>query len=348
MNKIKVGIIGITGYAGEELIKILAKHPSAEIIFLSSRFDKPKKKLSEIYPQFKNTLDLDCISLDIEKNLKESELKKTDVVFLALPHGASAEIGFSVLKAGKKVIDLSADFRLKTPATYKKWYEIEHPHPELLKEAVYGLPELYKKQIAKAKLIANPGCYPTSVILGSAPLLKNNLAETDSIIIDSKSGYSGGGRELAKKFLNTGIQNTYAYKTGGKHRHIPEIEQELSSLANKECKIVFTPHVVPQERGMLSTMYFEIVKKIKTQEVAEMFKAFYEKEPFVRILPPDTEPQTINVINTNFCDIGFAFNEKKNILTVMSAIDNLVKGASGQAVQNMNLIFGLDEKTGLI
>ncbi|MBU0951685.1 MAG: N-acetyl-gamma-glutamyl-phosphate reductase [Elusimicrobia bacterium] len=349
MNAIKVGIIGITGYAGEELIKILFQHPGIEIKFLSSRFDKPKKKLSEIYSNLKNIPDIDCTSLDIDNNLKESELKNTDVVFLALPHGTSAQIAKKVLKAGKKVIDLSADFRLKNPATYKKYYELEHPCPELLKEAVYGLPELYKTQISKAKLIANPGCYPTSVILGSMPLLKNKLVKKTSIIIDSKSGYSGAGREFVKKYLAAGLPNTFAYKTGGKHRHIPEMEQELSLLTEKpeECKIIFTPHVVPQERGMYSVLYFEILRKISLTEIASLYKTFYKDEPFVRVLGEGKEPQTINVTNTNFCDIGFALYESKNILIVMSALDNLVKGASGQAVQNMNLLYGLDEKTGL-
>ncbi|OGS20471.1 MAG: N-acetyl-gamma-glutamyl-phosphate reductase [Elusimicrobia bacterium RIFOXYA2_FULL_40_6] len=341
--KIKVGIIGITGYAGEELINILSKHPNVDIVFLSSRFDKPTKKLSEIYSYLKTTFDFDCNSLDIDNNLKQSGLKNADVVFLALPHGTSAEIAYKLLKAGKKVIDLSADFRLKNPETYKKYYELEHPHPELLKEAIYGLPELYKKQISKASLIANPGCYPTSVILGSAPLLKNKLVKTTSIIIDSKSGYSGAGREFAKKYQATGLPNTFAYKTGGKHRHIPEMEQELSAT------IIFTPHVVPQERGMYTVLYFELLKNISLNEIADLYKTFYKDEPFVRILPAGIEPQTINIMNNNFCDIGFAMYPcaGKNTLIVMSAIDNLVKGASGQAVQDMNIMYGLDEKTGL-
>lgn len=349
MKKIKAGIIGITGYAGEELIKILTKHAGVELVFLSSRFDKPKKKLSEIYPEFTGGLDMDCTSLDIGKNLIESGLKDTDAVFLALPHGTSAEIGGKLFEAGKKIIDLSADFRLKDALTYKKWYGLDHPKPQLLKEAVYGLPELYKNQIKNAKIIANPGCYPTSAILASVPLLKNDLVKTNPVIIDSKSGYSGAGREFSKKYVNSGIPDTFAYKTGGKHRHIPEMEQELSLLTKAEsgCKIVFTPHVVPMERGMLTCIYFQALKTMAIDELIALYESFYRDEPFVRILPAGTEPHTLNVINTNFCDIAFAFDKEKNILTVMSAIDNLVKGASGQAVQNMNLMYGYDEKYAL-
>jgi len=345
--------MGITGYAGEELIKILSGHPGTGVIFLSSRFDKPGKKLSEIYPHFSGLKNVnpECTSLDIDNNLKESSLKDTDVVFLALPHGASAEIASKLLKAGKKVIDLSADFRLKDPAAYKKWYGLEHPCPQLIKDAVYGLPELYKNELKKTKLAANPGCYPTSAILACAPLLKNSLVEPVPVIIDSKSGYSGGGRELARKFSGASAPDAYAYKTGGTHRHIPEIEQELSLLSACSadgCKIVFTPHVIPMERGMFTCTYFRPAKKTSVAELTALYKKFYENEPFVRVLDAGAAPHTSAVSNTNFCDIGFAFEEDKNILVVMSAIDNLVKGASGQAVQNMNLMSGFGEKDGLL
>ena len=253
-----------------------------------------------------------------------------------------------LVNAGKKVIDLSADYRIKDPAVYEKWYAIKHTQVKLLSSTVYGLPELYKTQIQKCNMVANPGCYPTSMLLGTAPLLKNALVETEGIIIDSKSGYSGAGREFSKKYESTGKPDTFAYKTGGKHRHIPEVEQEMTKIAGKSCNILFTPQVVPQERGMFTNIYLKLKKKMNLTDVFELYAGFYKNEPFVRILPENTEPKTINVMNTNYCDIGFALYPEHNTLLVMSALDNLLKGASGQAVQNMNIMFGLKETEGLL
>jgi len=344
---IKVGIIGVQGYAGEELVKILLKHPSAKIVYLADKMDK-NKKIDSIYPYLKNKLDLECVNFEPGS----PGLKSADVVFLALPHGVSLDIVAKIHNSGKKVIDLSADYRLKDAEVYEKWYGLKHTHTELLKIGVYGLPELYYEDIKKAQIVANPGCYPTSVILASAPLLKNDIVDyTKDIIIDSKSGFSGGGRKFANEYISAGSQNTFAYKVGRKHRHIPEIEQELSNLViplqGVPIKVTFTPHVVPQERGMYSSIYFDLKKTISLTDLIELYKQFYKNKPFVRIMPDGKIPETKSVVNTNYCEIGINIDESGSRLLVFSAIDNLVKGASGQAVQNMNIMLGLPETEGL-
>ncbi|MBI5573077.1 MAG: N-acetyl-gamma-glutamyl-phosphate reductase [Elusimicrobia bacterium] len=336
---INVAIVGAKGYAGEELIKILLKHSGVKITSLSGRMDGKPKHICEMYPYLKGNLDMFCEDID-EKKIVEN----ADIIFTALPHMVSMEIVSKFISLGKKVIDLSADFRLKNPDIYEKWYGVKHVNPGLLEKAVYGLPELYRKKIKKAKLIANPGCYPTSIILGCYPAIKEKIAKKKEIIIDSKSGYSGGGREFAKNYKEP---NCYAYQIGGIHRHIPEIEQEL------KCQITFIPHIIPQERGMLSTIYLQLKKDIfprglpavALEDVVAVYKKYYENEPFVRIVET---AMTKNVVNTNYCDIAINIDGKTNNLIITSAIDNLVKGAAGQAVQNMNIMFGIDEKEGLI
>jgi len=327
---IKVAVIGAKGYVGEELIKLLIKHPKARITVLADKINGATTIISETYPYLKGVLDLQCEEVDYQKISDNA-----DIIFLALPHTVSIQLVPKFASLGKKIIDLSADYRLKDPEVYEKWYESKHSSPELLKKAVYGLPELYRKKIKKAKLIANPGCYPTSIILGCYPALKHKIIKKKGVIIDSKSGISGGGREFVKSYKSP---NTYAYKIGGLHRHISEIEQEL------KCLITFTPHIVPQERGMLSTIYMKLKKIVSSSEVAQVYRDFYAGEPFVRIVEA---AMTKNVVNTNFCDIALNVDKRTENLIVTSAIDNLVKGASGQAVQNMNIMFGLDEKEGL-
>ncbi|OGS44340.1 MAG: N-acetyl-gamma-glutamyl-phosphate reductase [Elusimicrobia bacterium RIFOXYD2_FULL_34_15] len=328
---INVAIVGAKSYTGEELIKILYKHPNVKIVSLSGRMQGTTKHICEIYPYLKGKVDILCEDIN-EKKIAE----QSDLIFTALPHKVSMEMVTKFYNFGKKVIDLSADFRLKDAEIYEKWYESKHISPELLKKAVYGLPELYRKKIKKATIIANPGCYPTTIILGCYPVLKEKIVNKKSIIIDSKSGISGAGREFVKTYHSP---NTYAYKIGGIHRHIPEIEQEL------KCLITFTPHVIPQERGMLSTIYFKLKKSISENEIIQIYKKYYENEPFVRIVE---SAQTKDVENTNYCNIAINIDKRTNNLVITSAIDNLVKGASGQAVQNMNIMSGFDEEEGLI
>ena len=340
---IKVGIAGATGYAGIELIRILLDHSEVKITKLSAKMDGKPQKISDIFPSLKGRIDLICTDLDISDMAKES-----DLILLALPHKVSLRFVPQFIKLGKKVIDLSADFRFDDLKVYEEWYA---PHTgesrKLNSQAVYGLPELYKEEIKKANLIANPGCYPTSVILGVAPLLKDKLVKTDNIIADSLSGASGAGRvpSMVAHYPECN-ENVKAYSIAT-HRHTPEMEQELSKLAKKEIKISFTPHLLPMNRGILSTIYLNLVKKLKEEEIIKLYQNFYKNEPFIRVLEKGTFPETRNVRNSNYCDIGVKVDERTNRVIIISAIDNLVKGASGQAVQNMNITYGFKETLGL-
>jgi len=338
---LKIGIMGSSGFAGEELIKILLAHPEVKITALAAKIERTH--VSKMYPWANGMLDLDSYDMSAEE-----VGKITDAVFLALPHKISMDFAPCLLKQGRKVIDLSADFRIKDKAVYEKWYEVKHECPEYLKKAVYGLPELYRKDIKDADLIANPGCYPTSIILGCAPLLKKKIAETDYIVCDSKSGVSGAGRTpvQALMFTEIAVNSFRPYKVNF-HRHMPEIDQELSSLSGAKVEVNFTPHLVPMERGILSTIYLKVAKKINTKEALEMYKDFYKGEYFVRVLEEGVLPDTKNVVRSNFCDIGMKAFPERSLVVVMTAIDNLVKGASGQAVQNMNIMYGFKEKLGL-
>jgi len=338
---IRVGIIGITGYTGEELLRILSKHKQAKITVLAGRATSELRDLKDIYPKYAD-LNLKCYPLNIEQIKNE-----TDVVFLALPHAVAFEVVPDLIKAGKKVIDLSADFRIKDFETYEKWYGVKHTGKEYIKDAVYGLSEIYKDEIKSAKLIANPGCYPTTILLGSAPAIKNGLVKSEGIIIDSKSGVSGSGRKGVKAYYETEAPTSRAYKVGGKHRHIPEIEQELSNMFGKPVTITFTPQIIPMERGMLSCIYMDLAKKVSVSEIIGMYKKFYEGRKFVRVLDEGKLPSIKNVVETNYLEIGICIDERTNKLIVISVQDNLTKGASGQAVQNMNIMFGLPETEGL-
>ncbi len=338
---LKAAVVGATGYAGEELVKILLRHPDCEISHICAKVEKPQK-FSEIFPWAKGCMDLECNNLDVNKLKKEA-----DVVFLALPHKTSMDVVPELLKANKVVIDLSADYRLSDVSEYEKWYS-SHKDTTNLKNAVYGLPELYRDKIKKTKFVANPGCYPTSVILGLAPLLEKDMVDTDSIIIDSKSGVTGAGRNpsLALHFCEVN-ENFKAYKIN-KHQHMPEMNQELSKVAGKKLSVVFVPHLLPINRGRLSTIYTQTSsKKTPTStEVINIYNKFYKDEKFVRIKKDGEFPQIKDVQNRNFCDIGVTVDGNKII--IISVIDNLVKGASGQAVQNMNIIFGFKETAGLL
>jgi N-acetyl-gamma-glutamyl-phosphate reductase len=336
---LKVGVAGATGYTGEELVKILINHKNVRITELSAVIEK-EEPISSIFPAFKGRLDLIC-----HKPSLENMSRNVDIVFLALPHRVSMEAAPVFLNAKKLVIDLSADYRLDHD-TYKVWYGADHKDKGNIACAVYGLPELYYDEIKKAKLIANPGCYPTCAILGAAPMAKEKAVKLDSIIIDAKSGVTGAGRkpDLALSFSEVN-ENLKAYKVNI-HQHKPEINKILSQAAGKNLDVVFTPHLIPMNRGILSTIYMKLAKDIDTKGVIDIYKNFYKGKPFVRIYEEGKLPQTRDVHGTNYCDIGL--NATADTLIAVACIDNLKKGAAGQAVQNMNIMAGFDETEGLI
>lgn len=341
VKKTKVVICGGSGYTGIELIRLLSSHPCVAIGAITSE-KSAGHPVAQIFPHLQSVTGLVYEPLDPGKLLTKGE-----VFFLALPHGASQETVKFFFRHGKTVIDLSADFRLKDAAVYSKWYGMLHPVPGLLKKAVYGLPEVYRKRIARAKLIANPGCYPTSAILGLLPALRARCIDIATIVVDSKSGTSGAGRKADVSFSFCEVNEGFKAYGVGAHRHTPEIEQELSAAAGTKLVVNFTPHLLPVDRGILTTIYAKLSKRTDTAAMLRIYRKKYADEPFVRVMPEGTWPNIMNVRGTNFCDIGLKVVERTNTLIVVSAIDNLVKGASGQAVQNMNLALGLDETTGL-
>ena len=336
----KVSVIGATGYTGAELVKILLKHPQVEIETITSQ-SFANKKISEIYPSL--ITDLVCQELNIDKIALSSSF-----IFTALPHRISMEIVGKLHSRGKKIIDLSADFRFIDPLIYEEWYGTPHQKKELLKKAIYGLPELYREKISRARLVANPGCYPTSSILALAPLVNSGSTKENDIIIDAKSGVTGAGRtlSLATHFPEVN-ENTRAYQVVG-HRHIPEIEEQLSKLAKRKIIITFVPHLVPINRGILCTCYAALKQKTDTKDLLKLYQDFYKEEPFVEILPQGRFPQTKEVLDSNRCRIGITVNERSGRAIIISAIDNLAKGAATQAVQNMNIMCGFEETMGLV
>lgn len=338
---IKVGILGSTGYVGGELTRLLSQHKKVQLKFLDSR-SYASMAYSKVYSNLRNIVEDKCTSINLEEDLQE-----IDLLFCALPHGLSQGAVKKSLEKGKKVVDISADFRLKNPLTYEKWYNTKHEALEALNNAVYGLSEIYSDEISKTQLVANPGCYPTSVLLPLYPLLKEKMIIDDFIIIDSKSGVSGAGRVAVDgNIFGQCNENLKAYGIGV-HRHTPEIEQELSIAANKEVMIQFTPHLIPMTRGILSTIYINNNKGLKLEDVKSVLNNYYQKHQFIRILEEGEYPQTKAVYGSNYCDIGFKIDDRTKMIVIVSAIDNLVKGAAGQAVQNMNLMFGFDEGEGL-
>lgn len=341
---INVAVCGATGYTGLELIRILLKHPKVNIKALTAKIDKPTR-ISDLFAEFTNQFDMLC---ERELSVNEVVRKGVDVVFLALPHRVSMEYAPQFLDKGKVVIDLSADFRLKEAKVYERYYGQRHLCPKYLFASVYGLPELHGMRIKKAKLIANPGCYPTGAILAVAPLVSKGIADPDKIIIDAKSGVTGAGRkpELSLHFGEVS-ENIKAYKIGV-HQHLPEIEQELTAIAKKKIKIVFTPHLIPINRGILTTAYVRLRKQAKAQGLIKLYQSFYSKAPFIRIYNEGGIPQIKDVARTNYCDIGIVLAPDRKMAIIVTAIDNLGKGASGQAVQNMNIAFGFPETLGLI
>lgn len=338
---IKVGIIGATGYAGGELVRILAGHKDAEIVWYGSR-SYIDKKYYEVYQNMFQLVDAVCMDDNMEELASQ-----VDVIFTATPQGLCASLVNEGILSKVKIIDLSADFRIKDVSVYEEWYKIQHKSPQFIEEAVYGLCEINREQIKKARLIANPGCYTTCSILTAYPLIKEGIIDGNTLIVDAKSGTSGAGRgaKLDNLFCEVN-ENMKAYGVTT-HRHTPEIEEQLSYAAGYPITINFTPHLVPMNRGILATAYASLKKEVTYEEVKAIYDKYYAGERFVRVLDQDVCPQTRWVEGSNFVDVNFKLDPRTNRIIMMGAIDNLVKGAAGQAVQNMNLLFGFDEAEGL-
>lgn len=339
INMIKVGIIGATGYAGSELINILLNHKDVELTYLGSH-SYAGKKLTDIYPFFEKRIDI-VLSDDSIENASDA----CDVVFLALPHSIASKVVTEEILKKCVIIDLGADFRLHSKDVYEKWYKTEHHNEKLLSSAVYALPEIHRESIKGARLIANPGCYTTCSILTLYPLVKNHLIDLDSIVIDAKSGTTGAGR--GEKVQNLFCEVNESIKPYGlvTHRHIPEIEQELSIAANEQIVVEFTPHLVPMQRGILATCYAKVKDNVSEEDIKNAYLDAYKDEEFIRLV--SYVPETRFVRGSNFIDIYYKYNSRTNRVIAVGAIDNLVKGAAGQAVQNMNIVFGFNEDEGL-
>lgn len=338
---VNVAILGATGYAGAELVRILSAHPEVQLTVLTSR-QFSGVRFDQVYPAFSGVIDLVC-----EAYSQERICERADVVFMALPHQLAMNLVPGFIERKKKVIDLSADFRFNDATIYETAYQ-EHTAKELLASSVYGLSEIYAEQIGKATLIGNPGCYPTSVLLPLIPLLKKGLLDPSTLIADSKSGVSGAGRSLALASHYCEVNESFKPYKVAAHRHNPEMDAILSREAQKPVSITFVPHLVPMTRGMLTTIYATPAANLKARDVTDCYAAAYSRRPFIRLCSKDRLPDTLIVRGTNYCDIGFKFDEHNNRLIIISAIDNLVKGAAGQAVQNMNIMMGFDETAGLL
>jgi N-acetyl-gamma-glutamyl-phosphate reductase len=338
--KTKVAIIGATGYTGVELLRLLLHHPEVEVTALTSQ-KYAGISIGQVFPSLMKFLQIKCEELNIDQISK-----KADLIFTALPHKTAMETVPLFYRLGKRVVDLSADFRLKDSAVYERWYQ-KHTASDLLGDSVYGLPELHRDKIRNAKIVGNPGCYPTGALIGLIPLIKKELITLEGVVVDSKSGVSGAGRDVVLESLfcevNEGVK---AYKIFA-HRHTPEIEQEINLLAQKKIGITFVPHLIPMDRGILSSIYVQLNKKMKTEELLNAFQECYEGESFVRIYPKGKLPNTKDVRGSNFCDIGLVVSEPGDRAVIVTAIDNLVKGASGEAIQNMNIMLGYPETMGL-
>ncbi|MGL4773517.1 MAG: N-acetyl-gamma-glutamyl-phosphate reductase [Clostridium sp.] len=335
----KVGIVGATGYVGAELLRLLLNHKNIEVSAIGS-VSFEGQEISNVYKNFYNVTSLICNSID-------EVIEKSDVIFTALPHGLSEDIANKVLSQDKLCIDLGADFRLSSEEDYELWYGKPFTIPELHSKCIYGLPELNRQKIKECDLIANPGCYPTSIELGLFPLLEKSLIETKGIICDSKSGTTGAGRGLTQTSHFPELNDTFAPYKVGAHRHTPEIEEILGVMGKEKVEITFTPHLLPINRGIISTIYCKKTANLTLEEIHSLYEDFYKNEPFVQVLPLGEVASTKNVRYTNNCQISIHENHRKDELIIVSTIDNMIKGAAGQAIQNMNIRLGFDEKEGL-
>ncbi len=334
----KVGIVGATGYTGSELVRLLKHHPEVSLEVITSR-SNVGDKFSDIHPQFKGLADM---KMEDVKNIDKYSL---DLVFLALPHTVSMDFVKEKGTKKYKIVDLSGDFRLKSVAEYEKWYKTKHTCPKMVKQAAFGLPELFRSSVRKTRLVANPGCYPTSAILALAPLLRQGVIDPKEIIVDSKSGVTGAGAKVSEKTHFPDVFGDFKAYSLHHHRHTPEIEAALKDYTGMKNQTLFTPHLLPVDRGILTTTYTKPKQEVNDEILYGIFETFYRKEYFVRIL--DNPPSIKNVRGSNFCDLHVSYDERTNKIITVSALDNLVKGAAGQAIQNMNIMLDLIERTGL-
>lgn len=341
---IKAAIAGATGYTGIELLRLLQQHPNVTLVYAGTE-SYANQALGQVYPHLQDVSSLTALQHDAEVMAAMA-----DVIFMALPHGVAMQMAPIILAAGKKIIDLGADFRLQDAAVYQQWYQHPAADEKILQQAVYGLPEmLVREKIKSAQLIANPGCYPTAATLGMMPALQANIVNNNEVIVDAKSGVSGAGRglALASHFCEV-AENFKAYNIAGLHRHTPEIEQNIAAITQEKTIIQFTPHLLPMVRGLLTTTYLKLNQPLTLQQVWDIYAQAYQAEPFIRLRPLNELPQTKQVSGSNYCDIGLQIDPRTQRLIVVSVIDNLLKGAAGQAVQNFNLQFGFAETTGLL
>ena len=336
----KVAVVGASGYTGVELLRLLVRHPQVELCSITSR-QYDGMDIAQVFPSLAGLVSLPCSQIDVQKIGQDA-----DLVFTALPHKTAMDVVPGFLDQGCKVVDLSADYRLHDVAVYESWYQ-KHTSPELLKEAVYGLVELYRDDIVAARLVANPGCYPTSVALALTPLLREGLIDHRSLVVDSKSGTSGAGRSAKTGSLFCEVNEGFKAYSVGNHRHTPEIEQTLSEQAGEPVMVNFTPHLLPVNRGILTTCYAQLSDGVDGEQLNALYEGFYADQPFVRLFPGGQLPNVAFVRGSNYADLGFVVDERTRRVIVVSAIDNLVKGAAGQAVQNMNVMAGYDETLGL-
>ena len=339
---IRAAVVGATGYTGVELIRLLIGHPAVEIAALTSE-SYADASIAEVFPSVAGLLSLTCKKFD-----PQEVARAADLIFLAVPHNTAMAAAVELVPLGRKVIDLSADFRIRDPGVYRQWYGVDHVAPDLLREAVYALPEVYRRSLAAARLAAVPGCYPTAALLGLLPLVKRELIDPDSIVIDAISGASGAGRKTELSLHFSELQENLKAYNVARHRHTPEIEQELSRWVGREVAVTFTPHLAPTVRGILATITATLAASRAVEDLLALYREWYQDEPFIRVLPEGRFPETKQVCGSNYCDIGLAVDGRTRRCVVVVAIDNLVKGASGQAIQAMNVMSGLDERAGLL
>ncbi len=341
-NLLKTAVVGATGYTGLEIVRLLLNHGSVEIVSLTAKVEETTR-IDHLFPHFRGRLEMECSNLDVD-----AVCRKADLVFLALPHTVSMLFAPRFLAAGKKVIDLSADYRFPSPDDFEKWYGSPHRDPEGTGRAVYGLPELFREEIASARLLANPGCYPTATILACYPALRAGLASPEGIVVDAKTGVTGAGRKASLALLFPEVNENFKAYSLAAHKHTPEMEEVLSRATGRKVRLEFAPHLLPVNRGILSTIYLKLEKPVGEEEIFDLYRRQYAGEEFIRLYPAGQLPELKDAVGTNNCLLGLKVNPRTGNLIVVSAIDNLLKGAAGQAVQNMNIMESFPETEGLL